>query len=371
MSSLRLQNILSLILLFLLSSQTSSAQDSTKNLPIRWGGFIDTQYAYDFNNPPNGDRSYSTQPSRSNEFNVNLAYLEARIDELKIRSRLALQAGTSVQSNYASEPNRGSVSGPSLSRHIQEARVGYQIANNTWIDAGIFFSNVGAETWISRDNLVLTRSLVADYSPYYLSGAKLTHVYSDRLTLQILAVNGWQIISENNTQKTLGTGIEYNSNHWIFSYNTLFGSEISPQINSTNRPSLFRHYHNLILKTKNLSRWECVGEFDIGLQEKAETTGSSFWSGASLMGRYALNYTQKIAIRAEWFQDRDQVVLVTNTQNVFNGTGASIGFDQSLEHSLLWRTEARYLRTTQPVFPMQRDLASHNLTTTTSLSLSF
>ena len=92
------------------------------SLHVTFGGFVDTYYAYDFGTPPTLDRSFAggatftTQPARHNEFNVNLAYVEALVSAPRIRGRLALQAGTSVQSNYGAEPAVGVISGPSLSR---------------------------------------------------------------------------------------------------------------------------------------------------------------------------------------------------------------------------------------------------------------
>lgn len=351
-------------------SSLSYAEESKTN--ITWGGFVDTQYAFDFNNPSSGDRAYSTQPARTNEFNLNMGHLEVSVDAEKLRGRFALQAGTSVQSNYSAEPQRGSVSGPDLSRHIQEARLGYKISDKTWIDAGIFFAHVGAESWISRDNLTLTRSLVADYSPYYLSGVKLTHTASDSLTLQLLVTNGWQNISENNTDKNVGTGIEYSWNHFSFAYNTLIGNEVSPDLNGSPRNREFRHFHNLILRSKNAADFEWAAQFDIGFQQKPVSSKHSQWLGGSLMGRYKIAEGQKVSLRLEHFNDPDQVVLVTSRPESFNAFGVSLGFDQTLEHGLSWRTELRYLLADADVFPKNTsDFSKDNLTATTSLALSF
>lgn len=116
-------------------------------------GLVDTYYAYDFSRPLNLDRVFTTQPARHNEFNVNLAFIEAKVSSQRIRGRVALQAGTSVQSNYAGEPTTGSVSGPSLARFIQEAVAGVRLGESTWIEGGIFLSHIGMESFISRDNL--------------------------------------------------------------------------------------------------------------------------------------------------------------------------------------------------------------------------
>jgi hypothetical protein len=354
----------------LIVSSLSFAKAPASN--ISWGGYVDTQYAFDFNNPPNGDREYTTQPARSNEFNLNLGHLEVNVDAEKLRGRFALQAGTSVQSNYSSEPERGSVSGGDLSRHIQEARIGYRISEKTWIDAGIFFAHVGAESWISRDNLTLTRSLVADFSPYYLSGAKLTHSVSEALTFRLLVTNGWQNISENNTDKNIGTGIEYAWDHVSFSYSTLIGNEVSSDLNGVPRAGEFRHFHNLILRSKDTESFEWIAQFDFGFQEKPASSDNSEWLGGSLMGRYKLSEYQKISLRFEHFHDPDQIIIVTNRPEGFSAFGGSVGFDQILEHSLLWRTELRYLAADAEVFSKDTSgFAKDNLTATMSLALSF
>jgi hypothetical protein len=360
----------SILSLLLISSTTFAYEPKLK---ITWGGFVDTQYAFDFNSPANGDRAYSTQPARTNEFNLNMGFIDVNINSDLLRGRFALQAGTSVQSNYAGEPSRGEFSGPDLARHIQEARIGYKISDKTWIDAGIFFAHVGAESWISRDNLTLTRSLVADFSPYYLSGVKLTHSLSDALTLQLLVTNGWQNISENNTDKNLGTGLEYSSKNFSIAYNTLIGHEVSPDLNATPRDGEFRHFHNFILRSKNTEFFDWIAQFDIGFQQKPSSSDYSSWLGGSLMGRYKIGENQKVSLRVEHFNDPDQVILVSlNQPESFNVFGGSIGFDQTLTNNLLWRTEFRYLVADEEIFPKNSsEFSKDNLTAVASLALTF
>lgn len=131
----------------------------------RLGGFVDVYYAWVSLDP--GRWTGSTPPSRPGTRNSMsiCAHLDVRVERGPVRGRLALQAGTSVQPNYAAEPRLGSVSGPDLSRHIQEAVVGVRVAAPLWVDAGVFFSHIAQESWISRDNPTYTRSLIADYTP--------------------------------------------------------------------------------------------------------------------------------------------------------------------------------------------------------------
>ena len=81
------------------------------------------------------------------------ALVAVQLSSAHTRGRLALQAGTSVQSNYAGEPRSGGISGPELTRHIQEAVVGVRAKSHLWIDAGIYLSHIGQESWISRDGV--------------------------------------------------------------------------------------------------------------------------------------------------------------------------------------------------------------------------
>src|SRR5262245_34566594 len=101
---------------------------------LSFGLFIDGYYAWDVDQPANFDRAYTTQPARHAEFNINLAFIEAKVNGPRYRGRLALQWGTSVQANYAGEPQIGNVSGPGLTQFVQEATAGYQVGRNLWVD---------------------------------------------------------------------------------------------------------------------------------------------------------------------------------------------------------------------------------------------
>src|SRR6185312_17398152 len=75
-----------------------AAPDTTPK--ITFDGYVDGYYAWDFDRPNNFDRAYTTQPARHAEFNINLAFVDVRIAGPRYRGRIAVQYGTSVQSNY-------------------------------------------------------------------------------------------------------------------------------------------------------------------------------------------------------------------------------------------------------------------------------
>jgi hypothetical protein len=193
---------------------------------VTFGAFVDGYYAYDFNRPRTLDRPFTTQAARHDEFNINLAHLEAVLAGPRVRGRFAAQFGTSVQANYAGEPTVGALSGPSVSRFIQEATVGYRLARTVWIDGGVFFSPFGSENWISRDNWTYTRSFIADNSPYYEAGVKATWQARPWLAAQLHVVNGWQNVSETNSDKALGARVDYMPKDGVdVAYDAFVGNE--------------------------------------------------------------------------------------------------------------------------------------------------
>jgi hypothetical protein len=335
----------------LLSAQSAQPDTSIK---ATFGGFVDGYYAWDFGRPASFDRSFAggtvftTQPARHNEFNVNLAFVEAKLDGPRVRGRLALQAGTSVQSNYSGEPTNGQVSGPSLARNIQEAFAGVKLGNKVWIDGGIFYSHMGMEGWVSRDNPTYTRSLVAEYSPYYQSGAKLTWAASPKLTAQLDVVNGWQNISENNSGKGAGIRLDLTpTSTTTVSYYNFFSDEAGNRL---------RTFNGVGAKVTS-GRMTVLGEFDLGTQGKsASDNGSASWYGFTAVARAQLTSALGLSGRLERYDDKDQVIIGTGVDDgtsngAFRANGGSIGLDVSPQARVLWRTELRGFGNKSAIFP--------------------
>lgn len=75
-------------LLFGLVVAPLAAQQSTP--VVRFGGYLDTYYAWDDSKPANHERAFTTQAIRHGEFNVNLVFLEASVNADRVRGRLAV-----------------------------------------------------------------------------------------------------------------------------------------------------------------------------------------------------------------------------------------------------------------------------------------
>jgi len=336
----------------LVGGAQATADTTTK---VTFGGFIDAYYAYDMDRPPTIDRSFfggalfTTQPARHDEFNVNLAYVEANISGKRVHGRLALQAGTSVQSNYNGEPTVGIVSGPLLSRLIQEAFAGYQLTPNLWIDAGIFFSNAGLEGWVSKDNLTYSRSLVADYSPYYSSGVRAIWQATPKLVARLDVINGWQNISETNSEKGVGLRLDYSPNgNLTVSYYNLFNDEVGSGGQVGTRLRIFNGADAKL----TVQRTTLAGEFDYGTLRPSSTgiTPANWW-GFMAIARQQLVSTTAIVGRVERYSDPRQVNIVTGLPNAFLGNGVSLGVDVTPQPKLMWRSEVRGFLADDAIFP--------------------
>lgn len=142
----------------------SFAQDSSK-VKLNFEAFVDLYYAAQ--EGPVSNDAIAFNNSRKNDFNLNLGLIKLNAEHERYRANIGLMTGTYARYNLAHEPLEF--------RNIWEANAGIRLAKNLWLDAGIFSSHLGFESAISTENLTLTRSLVAENSPYYLSGVNLTY----------------------------------------------------------------------------------------------------------------------------------------------------------------------------------------------------
>jgi hypothetical protein len=196
---------------FIFNSTVLAQTDSVwRSKPVfNMSGFVDIFYINDVNRPQGSQRqTFLFNHNRHNEVNLNLGLVKLEINHLKYRANLALQTGTYAQDNYAAEPSE--------LKNIFEANVGVSLneKNSLWIDAGVFPSHLGFESALSIENMTLTRSLAAESSPYFLSGAKLTYKPNDQLEITGLVVNGWQRIQrlEGNSMLSFGSQVKGGNN---------------------------------------------------------------------------------------------------------------------------------------------------------------
>jgi hypothetical protein len=319
---------------------------------IVFDGFLDTYYAYDFNTPSKGQRVYTTQPARHNQPNINLIHGGITLKKNRFRGRVAIQAGDSVKNNTVYEANQDL-------GHIQESYLGYQLDEKTWIDAGIYLGNIGMESWISKNNFTYSRSLLLDYVPYYSTGIRLSHDTEKKNHFEFHLMQGWQIISETNSAKSVG--IQWRQGK--FTYNNFLGDEkVLPD-----QASRFRTYHNFIYQDKFNDTYEYQTSVDFGTQSQQKAHGVDAWFAAAFTIRKRLNAKQFVALRLEHYDDPHETNIRTQDQSGFVVESTSFNFDHHFSEKLLWRSEARGYLSKDKIYPHHLDT---NFFIATSLAIS-
>lgn len=346
-------------------STAAFAQDSlsTSN-PLTFSGYIETYYTYDFNKPADNNRpGFIYSHNRHNEFNLNLGFVKASYNAEKVRANLALAAGTYMNANYAAEPG--------VLKNIYEANAGFKIGKkNLWLDAGIFSSHIGFESAIGKDNWTLTRSIVADNSPYYEAGAKLTFTTDDNKWLfSALALNGWQRIKrvDGNSLLSLGTQVTYKPKANVtLNYSTFMGTDKPDTIRQ------MRYYHNIYGIFQVSEVFGITVAFDIGTEEKSNTNSAmNTWYTPVLIAKYTVSPKFSLTARGEYYSDENGVIVSTGTTNGFQTSGVSLNIDYSPSANMLFRVEVRSLNSKDDVFSKGAAMKDTNTFITTAFALSF
>lgn len=325
----------------LIAAATAAAQDTTAR-SFAVSGYAEVYYGYDFNRPAANNRPpFLYNHNRHNEFNLNLGFIKGSYASERVRANLAVAAGTYMNANYAAEPG--------TLKNIFEANAGYNFAKNLWLDVGILPSHIGFESAVGKDNPTLTRSLVAENSPYFESGAKLSYVTANgKWQAAVLALNGWQRISRVNGASLIGFGtqVQYKpSEKTTFNYSTFFGTD------KPDTARLWRYYHNLYGIVQLTERLGLTAGFDTGTEQKTVNgNGYNVWYTPVVILRTTLRDKWAAALRGEYYSDKGGVLIPTGAPNGFKTAGFSLNIDYAAERNVLLRLEGRHLYSRDAVF---------------------
>jgi hypothetical protein len=326
------------------------AQEKKEASLVFWG-FLDTYYGYDFNNPATTKRlSFLYNHTRSQTPAVNLVLFAARFETGRFRANLALQEGTYVQDNYASEPR--------ALRWIHQANLGLALNNdkNLWLELGVFPSHIGFESAISSENITRSRSLIAENSPYFETGAKLSWKPCENWQWALLYLNGWQRIraipGENNP--SFGTQATFTPKQGVtFNWSTFFGTD---QGKAAETRLFFHNFYGDFLLGP---RWRIIGGIDFG---KRTTRGlaAKNWGGAALLARYAFPNSWSAAVRLEQYSDPDQALVTTVSNIGIKASGASFTIDKDISPQIKIGLEARRLQNGSSLYALPATQRSEN-----------
>ncbi len=323
-------------------------------------------YSFDFAQPTTNTRpSFVYSHNRHNEVNLNLAYTKAHYQTSYIRANLALATGTYIAANYANEPG--------VLKNIYEANIGIKLTprQNLWIDAGIMPSHLGFESANSLACSTLTRSIIADNSPYYESGVSLNYTSpKNKWYMALMLLNGWQQIQRTSGSSSISTGTQFTytpSSSLTINYSTFAGNVYPDSI------AELRVFHNLYALINLNSKTNIIAEIDYGNQQSSgyEPKWHS-WMGAAIIASYRTSPRTTIAARAEYYQDKHSVIIAPLPGGFVDTRAYSANFDYALGPNVRWRTEAKMYHSTTPLYTTATGTASTtSYLATTSIAISF
>lgn len=346
-------------------AQDSTVQQTGSASPFAISGYIEGYYSYDFNKPANNNRpGFLYSYNRHNEFNLNLGFVKAAYNTDRVRASLAVGTGSYMNANYAAEPG--------TLKNIYEANAGYKLSakGGWWFDIGILPSHIGFESATGKDNWTLTRSIVAENSPYFESGAKLSYITNNgKLMVAGLALNGWQRIAriDGNSLLSYGTQVYYKpSDKVTLNYSTFIGTD------KPDNARLWRAYHDLYGIFRFNTMAGLILGLDIGTEQKAPGSNdrNSWYAPVGIL-RFTPAEKWAFALRGEFYSDRHGVIVATGTPNGFKTSGASINVDYLPVKNAALRLEIRTFNSKDRIFTKQNGTSDANTAISFSTAVSF
>jgi hypothetical protein len=305
---------------------------------LNWDAYMEWYVGWDdLRNKEHQRPDFLYNHSRSEEFALNLALVQANHGDSTYQIKGGFMVGNYASRNLSAEP--------AGFRSIYAAAVSIrlQAKHDIWLESGVFPSHIGFESAIGMDNPNLTRSLIAENSPYYESGVKMTGLSVSKKWKYLLALlNGWQRIAVPSGYflPAIGGQITYQPNaKWIVNYSNFVGDQ------DGSRDVELRHFHNFYLVYRTIKELQLTWCGDIGFQPdlQVDERPISHWYGWAFMAQLPLCDRMNINGRIEQYVDDHELVVNNPYSNAFHLKGYSVGFDYRFGKGFCLRSEFKRL----------------------------
>lgn len=318
-----MRKILQIFILSIVVYNFSFAQDSSsflsgvaKNLSI--SGYVDTYISYD-NDKGKSLRKFPYMDAYRDEFRLNIAQATLHYNSDFARATMTVQFGDLPYLTW-----------PENERYIQEANIGFSPLNNLWIDAGYYITHIGAESGKSIENFFSVTSLCDYYEPNFQSGIRVSYSFSDKLSAQLHFVNGYNVLADNNKNKSFGLNLDYKvTPKTEITFNNLTGNEAPSSLNRTQ----VRVYNNMVLSTALSKKIDMLISADYCWQQNSKLSDSTKSAGmfsGFVAVRYRLSKKISFAVRGETFQDKNAIFsapFVFEDGHIEGVTASGMSFD--------------------------------------------
>lgn len=214
---------------------------------------VDVNYNYSFNNPNDNTVVGSTAMARHNEVQLSALHLGGDFTYKNAHARIMTQFGTrsTVVPRNDFSPYRGQYELANVYRYLSEAYAGVHI--NKWygvnIDAGLFMSYIGLNSYYQPENWEYQASFTSDNTPWFFNGIRVQMFLTKNIKFEPWLINGWQSYGKFNSMPGAGFNFTYmssNSNMKALTnnyYGTDAGNNPGRKRFHSDNSFLYRYYH--------------------------------------------------------------------------------------------------------------------------------
>lgn len=353
-------------------------KDKKGNTFVTGVAFVDAYYNRNFNNPIDNTQTNSSAIGRNNEISLNMISLGLDINYRHMTGRIFLQYGQmgAIVQELDGSVQHGRNTSISNLKYIREAAAGYHF--NKWyginLEAGIFMSYIGLESYVLNENWCYQRSMPCDFTPFYFSGARVQAYPSKKLKQEIWLLNGWQ--TYNGWNQSLGIG---SSTYWRPNTNLqLVANFYLAGHDTRNNPDVlrFHHDHSIVGRYYNRPSSKGISQAAIsinnhyGFQTGRMADGTdvkrreNYMIGTSVANRvWFLKNKLAITLRGDYVKNPGAYLAFSPSPVTDNGFNDALAAGKSLElvqgtvtfdimpnDLFTFRLEGRYRSSNMPYF---------------------
>jgi hypothetical protein len=180
---------------------------------------VDANYTHSFNDPIDNTVVGSTALARNNEMQVSAAHLGGDFYYKGARAHIVTQFGTrsTVIPRNDYSVYKGQYQLDNVYRYLAEANAGYHFKylHGINIDAGMFMSYIGLNSYYQVENWEYQASFTSDNTPWFFNGIRLQIFATKKLKIEPWIINGWQSYGMFNKQPGVGGNITWCPNENI------------------------------------------------------------------------------------------------------------------------------------------------------------
>jgi hypothetical protein len=231
---------------------------------------VDVNYNYSFANPIDNTVIGSTALARHNEVQVAAVHFGGDFNYNGARARIMTQFGTrsTVVPRNDYSPFRGQYDLPSVYRYLSEAYAGYHInkLHGINIDAGMFMSYIGLNSYYQAENWEYQASFTSDNTPWFFNGIRVQIHATKHLKIEPWIINGWQSYGKFNALPGVGGNITWcPNNNFKLLTNNYYGTDAAgipsrKRFHSDNSV-LVKYYNNPTAKGVSKMAFSFTGDF--------------------------------------------------------------------------------------------------------------